>query len=326
MRQSSSSKKSRSWLDSLEIDVKTDIEPNQSANAIGFLSGIEPMKRRGLLALHEVSCKKMKQEEFLRGYREEEAAQADLFCNKRPFHALDIKAKLEVQPIQNEFALLESARKAFKNDLDENGCDDVDNPSNLEEPWILRMGVYEKIMGHFQHFYNNHDNFSITSLLLYPFCAPDVVRTINFWLGENQPPLVQAHSSMSSMKSHTIEGAELILGGFSRIFGMLPDCMILFRSIKVNHTLDGRVILQAPYNYFFKMVTSHAAIKSEPDITFTTPSVPSTPNMVDVHLRGCLEMHFTCTNRIGFIQDHILGCEFSDNTATVDDLVKYMGY
>ncbi len=363
--------KRQCWIDFVEIEVKT--EPPNTNSSVGFLREVDPMTRCGLLALHDVNCKRAKHERFMRGYREAEEAQSDFLSSKQPFTALEIKAKLEISTslitstlhhedhIHNisgehqhineihhdgNFCFLSPNNHDSSDSIEAenvvNGCLsssslikllEAFNTCKLDEHLIMKMGMYEKIMGHFQHFYNDHDNLSITSLLLYPFCAPDVVRTINFWQGV--PPLSATISAPKRpiFRSHTIQGSELILGGFAKVFEMLPDCIILFRSISVQHTNDAKVILRAPYTYFFKM-NLHSSRKSFSDQgisqqnnDFHGPiSFDPVPMLVDVELRGCLEMHFAEDNRIFFIQDHILACNFSVNCTSYEDLVQYMGY
>jgi hypothetical protein len=110
-------KSSRSWLESLEIDVKT--LPSEPNSCVGFLHDINPMQRSVLLARHDVHCKRVKYDHFMIGYKQAEAAQEDIpNSTNGDQHSEIIK---------------------------------------LNEPFSLRMSMYEKMIIHFQHFYNDQD-------------------------------------------------------------------------------------------------------------------------------------------------------------------------
>ena len=172
-------------LDDVKTDLASPLITTPAANiqtaSTGFLNEVNPIDRRGVLAAHHLHCKRIKYDHWLRAFEAEEAAQ--------------------------------EATESVKIGQKRSRGTDV-TIVKLNEPNILRMSMYQKMAIHFQHFYNDHNIYSMSSLLLYSLCHEDVTRKTVF-LGTSSisnttptlstpittPPLSRSTSLSSSSNS-----------------------------------------------------------------------------------------------------------------------------
>ncbi len=269
---------------------------NLNPASVGFLSDVDPITRRELLAFHGAYCQEERDKSILSAYYKQEA-EAEFQAAKESDSAIEMLKSLSTTSAMSIHAELRQTNEhdgSYPPEVDSIRHDgDIcyfESPSNqssivqLDEPWILRLTVYEKILEQFQHFYNSHDAIGISSLFLFPFCDSQVIRAVNFWnRGNNhvhsnnnhiilphyqrhylqQPQLLptipdatsSTESQITLMKSVTMQGAQYIVSAFAHIFERFPDCLILFHATRVHYSNDGSlVVLRAPYTYFLKMV------------------------------------------------------------------------
>jgi hypothetical protein len=227
-----------------------------------------------------------------------------------------------------------------------------------ESSWIVRLTFYEQLLQQCQHCYNNQDAAGLSSLLFYPFCDPQVTRTVNFWnlpAGSSQ----QYVSSSSPSQSYAMQGVDLIMLAFQRIFDRLPDCMVFFHSPIVSHTDDETVVtLKAPYTYFFTMYVpalryrtagvyrqeeeqqiqqpavsvndqwsnqSQELVISSSSSYFTTEG-PLPMEYINIELEGCLQLQFSMGNIVTSIRDDIFHYSASESDITAEQILRYMGF
>jgi hypothetical protein len=199
----------------------------------------------------------------------------------------------------------------------------------LNEPFSLRMSMYEKMIIHFQHFYNDQDVLSLSSLLLIPLCLPDVLRIINLWSPQSWDRRTNLTfgdtSKMSLFNSLVMKGSDRIADGYRYCFEKLPDTVILLHSWVVEDH-DEEVILRAPYEYFFKMpmIITNQSIQCISSVESHGKDFASKDmHMVDIQLNGCIELHFT-ENFISQIFDHVT--YMSSSFVSMEAVLKHLGY
>ena len=355
-------KQQQSWLDLVLKDagsamdnIKTDLSSAPSMTtyfpptvgttstqaATGFLKEIDTMERRGILARHELFCQKMKHVQFMEEYEVEEAAQADITVADALF-AGNINKKRS-----REDSLSDDSTSTF----------DKRSYVKLNEPYFLRMSIYQKISIFFQQFYNDHDVARLASCLFFPLCNQQVMRTFAFW-EENAWKVHNAsilkrsnHPFATAVHKGSTCGVQSMIDSLGIVFQKLPDSLMFFGDISVreyypypNSTARG-VIFRTPYTYMFKVPLSEAKTSTLPqelvipDPPFSTihspllklnDSVPiSTAAMVDIELEGYLEVHFSSNNEIIAVFDHTSFITSKNNNCpftSIKPLIRHMGF
>jgi hypothetical protein len=239
------------------------------------------------------------------------------------------------------------------------------------------MSIYEKMMIHFQHFYNDHDSLSLSALLFFPLCQTHIKRTTMFWnpttWNAERNPFFTDRQDLTLLHSVTHHGKEILANLCEHIFEKLPDSLIVLHDLTIKElkTNDSEregeeegeeeeegggggegVILYVPYDYLFKVPfkVKHITTPSSSSTTTTanTFNVGTGCDMVDVELKGCLEVRFSADNSIYEIYDHnsIVCAHHTTTTTTTTDasvvssigntsssssqvlasLARYMGY
>ena len=215
--------------------------------------------------------------------------------------------------------------------------------------------MYQKMTIHFQHFYNDHDLLSLSSLLIFPLCHRTVARTTIFWDTQawatrpRNAKYMDICDQITALHTVKIDGVQAMIDTFETIFKNVPDSIMLFGDVSVQEIHDqhdvesadsssggGGVKFRAPYSYLFKLpVLSKSSSNGEYEQSISTrvskngDAVPLSVDteMIDVELKGCLEMHFSLNNQIYEIFDHCSLVSHHDTPFfSMTGFIRHMGF
>ncbi len=335
---------------------------SESASTTGFLSTVEPLMRRQMLAIHEAHCHAERESEMERRIQENEEKR----LKREREWLLEEEKNLFEQQLEewssssDQQQLVDSCCSGSTDSapvydesseaslLDQLLKDSTGRKFDLKliEPWILRTSIYDKFIAFFQGLYNRHDATALMQQLFQPCCSPDMTRELKLWTHkatnkglENIEYLVNGADVKSPTLSLSVKpkvnalrlvgmrrvfGSHNFFQGYKHMFDKLPDCIMLFHpnSTKVMYSEDTGRTVVVAPYTY--LFTALVPHRNDNDGAIF-PCFK--PNMKAVEAE-CNVWYVTRYNSQGRIESDcfhitITGC--SDPTVTQNDIVQFVG-
>jgi hypothetical protein len=232
-------------------------QPKINITTSGFLEDIDGMTRNSLLAWHETHSKRIKHDIVKSELRQkikqrhEEEATTTLCLQQLRQHTQQCPIIGGMPCVFATKSNVSTLRSSLSSDLKSDSSksrppeatQSKQHHTQINEPHVLRMSVYQKLAVHLQHFYNEQDILSLQSLILHPLCEPMVTKTKIFWEHDDNHIQDGAQRKCSMLHSVAFKGLTAINNACSHMFEKLPDNVIICHEnlivVRDSHDFDA---------------------------------------------------------------------------------------
>jgi hypothetical protein len=153
------------------------------------------------------------------------------------------------------------------------------------------------------------------TMLLYPSCVLDLARYSYVWSGLICP--ITANNRESLLAKRVVSGLAAIEAGYERIFGLIPDCIMVCKPLRIKHNKDGSVSVYAPFT----------ALSTIPKVTNKdSDQVTREFHNVTIEVDCCACVMFSPKNVVTAASEHFFNLRISHHAVAPQDIVRYIGY